>query len=157
MKSLALLAALLCYACSTQNANRAFYNWVRERCEKEQPCKIRMSDYTDRAWDKVYVFEPQVMEYEIKEVLGESVRQSGKYAYKIIFIKDGKVVNNFESLIIVDDYQDKGSVVFPDPPPKANHYAYAPDTMFSVKKEGNNYYLSCDNCPTVTESQIPSP
>jgi hypothetical protein len=157
MKSLVLLLALLCYACSTQDADRPFYKWVRERCEKEQPCKIRMSDYNDRAWDKVYVFEPQVMEHEIKEVLGASVWTSGDYAYQIIFIKDGKVVDKFESPIIVDDYESKGSIFFPEPPPKAIHNAYDPDTVFDVRKEGNRYYLSCDNCPTVTESKIPSP
>jgi hypothetical protein len=148
-----VLALIFCLtACGCHLANRRpFYEWVRESCERNRPCTIRLKNYTGFEWDKVYVFAPQVMEYEIKEVLGQSYPISGEYGYKLVFLKGNKIVHQFESPTYVSE-DEKGRIIFMDLPNAEIFKVYEGPVTFNVEQqEGNgsvetNYLLTCEKC-----------
>jgi hypothetical protein len=156
MKGALVLSMILYCSCSVRNASGDFYEWVRDACENKRPCKVQLTDYNNSQWDRVYVFSPEVMDYEIKDVLGESVRQSGDYAYQIVFIKNNKVTKYFESIVNIDHEED-GSVFFMDIPPSAKYIVYDANVAFNVERQSNSFYLRCSNCAGTSAARPTSP
>lgn len=148
---LAVLVILLSASCRPTNTH-PFYKWVLMSCEGPSRCKIRLRDYADFEWDKVYVFAPHVMEYQIKEVLGQSFPLSGEYSYHLVFLKGNEIVHHFESPTYVSE-DEKGRIHFMDFPNSEIFKVYDNGVVFDVAQQSgtssaidDNFLLSCQNC-----------
>lgn len=89
------------------------------------------------------------MENEVEEVLGKSVSVSGEYGYKLVFLKDDKIVHHFESSSNLNQ-EDLGRLVFMDMPDVGIYIVYDQSVVFDSEQQNETesvtYLLSCKNC-----------
>jgi len=118
---------------------------IANRADKCENCKIRLVDFTNFQWDKMYVFNYSVSPDEVDNALGLEYSNDDyeEFTRPWIFVKNNKVVYaednpyNIEGVVsdeVAFDQSDSVRVI-----------SYTPNTaVFKAKKErsgGNKYYV----------------
>lgn len=133
----ALLAPLCFFSCNGRgNRSGKFQEKVayaiREKCQRAQPCTIRIRDVTDFSWDKMYWFINTASQERVEQVLGTKVEPL-KEGSKIVFMNKGKIVL-FENEPWEIERRLPEDIAFDDYPDSSYFRVYGPDAEFTVKR-----------------------
>jgi len=111
-------------------------------CDDEN-CKIKITDFTDFQWDKMYIFNYAVPSDEVDQAIGVEYGNYEEFTRPWVFVKNNKIVyaeNNPDDIETIVDRE----VVF-DGPDSLRFMVYTPKkAIFRVKKKTSdrkNYYL----------------
>lgn len=117
---------------------------IKEKCQTEQPCVIRIKDITDFSWDKMYSFINTASQERVEQVLGTKVPPLQESS-KIVFMNKGKIVL-FENEPWEMERRLPDDVLFDNFPDNKYYRVYGPDAEFTVKKielnDGTAYDLT---------------
>ena len=107
--------------------------WDRIDCQYADTCIVRITELTNFAWDRMYVFSYRATRDDIRKSLGVELPQYTEFTRKIVFLKEGKVIHSEEYPSNVEGLMN-GEVVF-DIPDNSVHKDYTPDTaVFNVTR-----------------------
>jgi hypothetical protein len=123
-----------CNGCgsATRPFERKLLSAIKDKCQRESPCIIRIKDLTDFPWDKMYAFIYASDRHELEETLGSKVPNFDEFSPKIVFMDKGKI-----ALLENQRYEVSGHVpdelVF-DFPDNKHYRVYDSDAAFRVTK-----------------------
>ena len=153
---LALVVSVSVFATSCEpglsSFDRTVNSLIRNQCNFESPCRVRLSDATTFDWDEMYVFRPGILDGEAQQIVPAVEGFQREFNRKIAFLKDGKLVRIDEAPSIIEgEHTPPGMLFFKiDESGNPDCLRYSSDVEFEVQKErwirGDVYMLKCTNC-----------
>ncbi len=134
-----LTVLLLALGCQSQPESLVRKKIIEE-CQSEKSCVIKMEDFTNFQWDKLYVFNEGVTLPFINNELGFRYEDYTEFEKVMIFVKDEKITHK-ESENYNPSGRAESSIWFNLP---SNGYGvFTPEDEFRVTQEridGKVYY-----------------
>lgn len=122
---------------------------IERICSARVGCEIEMPDTISFPWDKLYVFQPGILDVEIEGMIGKKVVFSEEFSNKYVFLLDNKVVYTEEHHINFDRFAD-GTVMFGANDEARKFASIDRSSRFEVRidRRGSRttFYLTCANC-----------
>lgn len=102
-----------CIACwwffSPVSLQDQLYSSIKAKCKNQEKCIVRLHEITSFKWDKAYFFSPESpYSFNIDKVVGTLIKlkQQGKEDALVVFIRNGKIVQEEIFEIINSDYYE---------------------------------------------------
>ncbi|WP_319927645.1 hypothetical protein [Xenorhabdus littoralis] len=118
---------------SFNNSQLGIISYADKHCQKNTTCLIDVNKMAPFDWDKMYIIDKGIEREDIEDIIGTTFNEKASFFYKIIFVRDQKVIYSDEYHPSDESYEKKFI--------KPNfHYPY--------EKEGNyfsHYAISKDN------------
>ncbi|AYA41822.1 hypothetical protein HZS38_15915 [Xenorhabdus nematophila] len=129
----ALLLGVAILFLSFNNSQLGIIHYADKHCQKNTACLIDVSRITPFDWDKMYIIDKGMRREDIENIIGAAFNKKASLFYKIIFVRNKKVVYS-------DEYH---------PSDDAHGKKFIkPDFYYPHDKEGNyfsHYAISKDN------------
>jgi hypothetical protein len=113
-------------------------------CAGKKDCLVKISDFTDFSWDKLYVFDYRQESLQINKIVGFPTGAKNNNSNKMIFVQGGNVVYLEEK--IIDVLHPKGVRMYFTEADRKNFAVYSNNVIFSAEFYGNTFSLRCTNC-----------
>ncbi|MDC9590468.1 hypothetical protein PSI23_14505 [Xenorhabdus sp. XENO-10] len=81
---------------SFDNSRVRIVGYADKHCQKNTACFIDMNEITPFDWDKMYIIDKEMEPKEIEDIIGATFNKKASLFYKIIFVRDNKVVYSDE-------------------------------------------------------------
>lgn len=124
---------------------------IREVCESNRICSIRVDEITWFDWDSLVVFSGGFTAVDKNRVLGKNYFNESHYGFSItiVLLKDGEIVYSEENFRDMERNRD-GDTYFSDVDPSKHYRMYPRNSVFEVERQrlsdGEYYSLKCINC-----------
>ena len=115
-------------------------------CNSKTPCTIRLRDFTNFSWDRMYAFKYTADATIVEKAVGATLKPFNELHRRLIFTQAGKVVFQEEEPTSIE-HPVQEEVVF-DIPESADYKVYGVDAVFKAEK------LSYDNSLFYQLSQL---
>ncbi len=106
---------------------------INATCGQSNSCTIRLSDVTDFAWDRVYVFKYNAKQSEIERIIGAPFPIYGEFKRSMIFLKGGAMV--YSEVEPTDVEHPITNQVLFDIPYRDIYRSYSAESQFEVERK----------------------
>ncbi len=124
---------------SFNNKQLGIVDYADKYCQKNTTCLIDMNEITPFDWDKMYILDKGMKPRDIEDIIGAKFNEKASLFYKIIFVKDKKIVYSDEYHPPHESYKKKfikPNFYYP-PENKENYFSH-----YAISK--NNAILSVE-------------
>ncbi|WP_337167639.1 hypothetical protein [Xenorhabdus bovienii] len=129
----ALILGIVIVFLSFNNSKLSLIGYVDKHCQKNTACLIDVNKITSFDWDKMYIIDKGMGREDIEYIIGAAFTGKASLFYKIIFVKNQKVIYSDEYYPHAESYEKK---------------FLKPDFNYPYDIKGNNfiyYAISRDN------------
>ncbi|WP_244589849.1 hypothetical protein [Xenorhabdus budapestensis] len=126
--ALALILGIVIFFLSVNNSKLSIIDYADKHCQKNTACLIDMNKIASFDWDKMYVLDKGMDHKDIESIIGAAFTGKASLFYKIIFVRNQRVVYEDEYDPYVKSYEKK---------------FLKPDFQYPYDGKGNylNYYV----------------
>ncbi|SFN85337.1 hypothetical protein SAMN05421579_1262 [Xenorhabdus japonica] len=96
-----LILGIVILFLSFDNSRVRIVGYADKHCQKNTACLIDMNEITPFDWDKMYIIDKGMEPKDIENIIGATFNKKASLFYKIIFVRDNKVVYS-------DEYNSSG-------------------------------------------------
>ena len=134
-----ILALTLLLGCSRSGLIERRVGERVESCKPDASCVIRIKDFTDFQWDKMYVFSYGAELSDIEAAIGTSFPNFVQFTRRLVFLKEGKIVYREDEPTDIEHAVD-GEVSFTGMDTEPSHLMFTTETaVFSAKRQGHSH------------------
>ncbi|PHM30055.1 conserved exported hypothetical protein [Xenorhabdus innexi] len=131
--ALALMLGVVIFFLSANNSKLSIIDYADRHCQKNTDCLIDMNKIVPFDWDEMYIIDKGVRHKDIEDIIGAAFKGKSSLFYKIIFVRNKRVVYEDEYDPYIRSYEKK--LLKPD-------FQYP----YDGKENNFNYYtISKDN------------
>lgn len=122
---------------------------IGSSCASTVKCEVRLADFTDFEWDRVYYFDKAVEDHQMDNILGQDISFYSFWAlsHKMVFMKGNKIVHSEKIPAGKEDFAE-GELTFGLR--QGKYGVFEKNAIFDVKKKQMTdvraYDLKCLNC-----------
>ncbi|WP_339352007.1 hypothetical protein [Xenorhabdus koppenhoeferi] len=130
------------------NSRVGIIGYADKHCQKNTACLIDISKITPFDWDKMYIIDKGMGREDIEHIIGADFNKETNIFYKIIFVRNKKVVYSDEYHHSDDPYEKKFI--------KPNfHYPYEKEggyfSHYAISKDNSILSVEIENEPLLSD------
>ncbi|OTA14087.1 hypothetical protein Xvie_04013 [Xenorhabdus vietnamensis] len=88
----ALTVGFIILALFFNNSRLGIIGYVDKHCQKNTACLIDMNEIIPFDWDKMYIIDKRMEPKDIEGIIGAAFNEKANLFYKIVFVRNKKVV-----------------------------------------------------------------
>ncbi|OTA19511.1 hypothetical protein Xbed_02367 [Xenorhabdus beddingii] len=103
----ALILGVVIAFLSLNNSRLGIIGYADKHCQKNTACLIDINKITPFDWDKMYIIDKGMKPKDIEGIIGAAFKEKASLFYKVIFVRNKKVVYSDEYHPSDDSYKKK--------------------------------------------------
>lgn len=128
-----------CWFYKNNTFERKMGKWIDETCKTtNNQCVLQITDLTNFAWDKMYVFDYGYTADQIEEIIHAKPKKNNHVKRKIIFMMEDEILL-YEELPTSIEHAVNNQVWFNDPYFN-NHLFFTPENAIFIAKKNDYFY-----------------
>ncbi|WP_228005902.1 hypothetical protein [Xenorhabdus sp. BG5] len=144
----ALMLGVIILFLSFGNSRLGIIDYADKHCQRNTTCLIDMNKIIPFEWDKMYIIDKGIAPEDIEKIIGAKFNYETSLFYKIIFVRDQKVIYSDEYHPPNESYMKKFI--------KPNfHYPYERDgnyfSHYAISKDNSILSVKIENEPLMSD------
>ncbi|PHM35985.1 hypothetical protein Xmau_04386 [Xenorhabdus mauleonii] len=144
----ALLLGIVILLLFFSNKQWSIINYVDKHCQINTSCLIDISEITSFDWDKMYIIDKGMDREDIEDIIGTTFNDTASLFYKVIFVRNEKVIYSGEYNPSDESYEKK--LIKPN-----FHYPHETEedyfSHYSISKDNAIISVEIENEPRMSD------